>query len=119
MYHSNSGEFDPASPANPPGNAGTSDLFSLSQAQEIAAFCRAKFFLNVPPSVKEILNTTSENDLLNNALKNDIWKDNTIPVYEMHKSHFPEDLYDELELDPDEPDSFLTFFGKMKILPKF
>ena len=31
--HSNSGDFDPKSPANPPGDAGTSNLFSLSEAQ--------------------------------------------------------------------------------------
>ena len=96
--------------ANPPGNAGTSNLFSLSEAQRIADFCRTNNILHVPPSVKRILNTTSVNELLTNALKHDNWKDNSIPVYEKDQSHFPDDLPDKLTLDPDDPDSFFNFF---------
>ena len=55
---------------------------------------------------------------MNNAINHVNWKDNTIPVYDMHKSHFPEELYDELELDPDEPDSFFNFFWQDEDLAK-
>ena len=94
-------------PPNPPA---ASSLFSLHQIQLLAAFCRSEKFENYPPCVTDILNATSENDLLNNALSHDKWQDNTIPVYEIHKSHFPEDLYDELELNPDDLIFFFTFF---------
>ena len=67
-------------------------------------------FETLPPCVTQVLNATNKNDLLNNDLSHDKWNDNTIPVYDINKSHFTDELYIELELDPDEPESFFNFF---------
>ena len=124
--HSNSGEFDPTSTANPPGDAETGTgvssnadkpEYSLSEAQQLAEFCK-RSKMAVPPTVKEILNSAGMNEILTNALQHDNWKDNSIPVYEKDKSHFPDYLPDKLDLDPDDPDSFFNFFWQDEDLEK-
>ena len=39
---------------------------------------------------------------------------NAIPVYDVDESHMPDDV----EVDPNNPDSFSTFSGEMKIYKK-
>ena len=39
-------------------------------------------------------------------------------MYDINQSHFTEELYDELELDPDEPEFFFNFFWQDEDLKK-
>ena len=70
----------------------------------------ANKFGTYPPCVIQTLSTTNKDDLLTNDLSHDKWNDNTIPVYDINKSHFTDALYIEFNLDPDEPESFFNFF---------
>ena len=98
--------------------APVASLFSLDQIQLLCTLCMSNNFENLPPCVSDTLNATSENNLLYNALSHNKWKDNTIPVYDIIQSHFTAELYDELELDPDEPETFFNFFWQDEDLKK-
>ena len=65
----------------------------------------------IPDNINDIVNPKDLDTKLNNALKHEFWKNNAIPVYDVDKPHMPSDV----ELDPNDPDFFFTFSGKMKI----
>ena len=81
-------------------------------AQDLAEFCKPHN-IPIPTDVDEVLNPSNLDAKLINLLQQKYRKENSIPVYDKDTSHFSDKL-----LDPDDPDSFLTIFGKMKILRK-
>ena len=65
-----------------------------------------KYGKRIPDDINEAVNPKDLNTKLNNALKHQFWKNNSIPVYDKDKSHLSSDI----DLGPSEPDSFLNFF---------
>ena len=75
----------------------------------------------LPKDVDEIINPADLDTKLHNLLQHEFWEENSIPVYDKSTPHFsdPDDPnWFDISLDPDDPDSFLNFFGKIKILQK-
>ena len=90
-------------------NAGEPEL-SLEIAKQLMAVY-LQWGYDVPDNINDIVNPKDLDQNFDNALKHEFWKNNAIPVYDVDKSHMPSDV----ELDPSNPDSFLTFSGEMKI----
>ena len=69
---------------------------------------------DVPDNINDIVNPKDLDQIFDNALKHEFWKNNAIPVYDVDKSHMPSDV----ELDPSNPDSFFNFFWRDEDLEK-
>ena len=61
----------------------------------------------VPDDVFELANSSIDLDTqFNDMLKHDLWKDTSIPEYDVYHSHMP----DGAPVDPEDPSSWFNFF---------
>ena len=56
------------------------------------------------------MGNADKDTLLTNAINHEKWKDNTLPVFDVNKSYFSNEIYTANKLDVESPESFFNFF---------
>ena len=56
------------------------------------------------------MGSADKDTLLTNAINNDKWKDNTLPIFDINKSYFSNETYTLNDLSVLAPETFFNFF---------
>merc|ERR1712215_363232 len=88
----------------------TINNFSLDFINEIKNLCILKNNGVYPDFIQTAMKNADKDTLLTNATNHEKWKDNTLPVFDINKSYFSNEIYTLNNLNVEAPETFFNFF---------